>query len=219
MATLAQTTSRAIGPSNGLRIGKIASVDGGVVLVDVGGGRQRAGVCSTYRPVAGDIVAVFRQDSTWLIVDRILPGKAVPQATSVSNSDVDNGVTNALSTASGAYVPLGAPTCGTAFVAPLSGQVMVHYECAAVDTSAAGAVAFTSFEVREGDAVGAGTVVLAADDARSFKKVGLEDVGLAAFKFVKGLTPGKAYNAQMMHRAGGGTGFYVSREIAVVPAP
>lgn len=70
--SLAQATSAAIPPSNGLRVGTVAATpapNGQVAYVVINGA-----VCGpftalgSYAPVAGDTVTLMRQDSSWLIL-------------------------------------------------------------------------------------------------------------------------------------------------------
>ena len=74
MATLATATAAAIGPSGGLRIGVI-SATGGRIVVDIAGAAvTTAGRLASYQPAKGDTVAILRQESTWLILGRIVTG-------------------------------------------------------------------------------------------------------------------------------------------------
>jgi hypothetical protein len=70
---LAQQTQKAAGIPNGMRTATIAASAGGVVTISVAGGTfsSGVGVLSSYTPVVGDIVAVFRQDSSWLILGKV----------------------------------------------------------------------------------------------------------------------------------------------------
>lgn len=70
---LAHQTQKAAGISNGMRTATIAAVSGGVVTLSINGGEfsSGVGVLASYTPVAGDVVAVFRQDSSWLVLGRM----------------------------------------------------------------------------------------------------------------------------------------------------
>lgn len=59
------------GPFSQLRTGTIASATTDTVVVVVGGTSFRAQALDTYEPIEGDLVAVLRQDSTWLVLGRI----------------------------------------------------------------------------------------------------------------------------------------------------
>ena len=75
MATLATATAAAIGPSGGLRIGVISATTGGRIVVDIAGAAvTTAGRLASYQPAKGDTVAILRQESTWLILGRIVTG-------------------------------------------------------------------------------------------------------------------------------------------------
>jgi hypothetical protein len=72
-ARLASQTQKSIGISNGMRTASIAAVSGGVVTLAISGGlvSSGVGVLKSYTPVVGDTVAVFRQDSSWLVLGSI----------------------------------------------------------------------------------------------------------------------------------------------------
>jgi len=61
------------GIPNGMRTATIAAVNGGVVTISINGGQftSGVGVLESYTPVVGDTVAVFRQDSSWLVLGSI----------------------------------------------------------------------------------------------------------------------------------------------------
>lgn len=67
---LAHQTQKAAGIPNGMRTATIAAVSGSAITISVSGGQfsSGVGVVTSYAPVVGDTVAVFRQDSSWLIL-------------------------------------------------------------------------------------------------------------------------------------------------------
>jgi hypothetical protein len=67
---LAHQTQRAAGISNGMRTATIAAVGSGSITIAISGGQftEGVGVVTSYAPIVGDVVAVFRQDSSWLIL-------------------------------------------------------------------------------------------------------------------------------------------------------
>lgn len=67
---LAHQTQKSAGISNGMRTATIAAVSGSAITISVSGGEFTAGVgvVTSYAPIVGDVVAVFRQDSSWLIL-------------------------------------------------------------------------------------------------------------------------------------------------------
>lgn len=69
-AKLADATKKAAGISNGMRTGTITAVSDSAVTISVSGGSftDGVGVITSYTPIVGDTVAVFRQDSSWLIL-------------------------------------------------------------------------------------------------------------------------------------------------------
>lgn len=77
-ARLASQTQKSAGIPNGMRTATIAAVSGQTVTISVSGGQfsSGVGVLESYRPVVGDTVAVFRQDSSWLILG---PTAAAPE--------------------------------------------------------------------------------------------------------------------------------------------
>ena len=70
---LAHQTQKAAGISNGMRTATVAAVVGTVVTLSVAGGQFSSGVgyLTSYTPTVGDVVAVFRQDSSWLILGKM----------------------------------------------------------------------------------------------------------------------------------------------------
>jgi len=69
-AKLAHQTQKTAGIPNGMRTATIVAVTSSSVTISVNGGQFSAGVgvVTSYAPVVGDVVAVFRQDSSWLIL-------------------------------------------------------------------------------------------------------------------------------------------------------
>lgn len=67
---LAHQTQKAAGISNGMRTATIAAVSDSAITITVAGGNftEGVGVVTSYAPIVGDTVAVFRQDSSWLIL-------------------------------------------------------------------------------------------------------------------------------------------------------
>ena len=67
---LAHQTQKTAGIGNGMRTATIAAVSGSVVTLSVSGGlfSSGVGVVGSYIPAVGDTVAVFRQDSSWLVL-------------------------------------------------------------------------------------------------------------------------------------------------------
>jgi hypothetical protein len=111
----------------------------------------------------------------------------------------------------------GGTTCSFSFVAPPSGQVMVHNTTNLSNSLTSGVL--MSFEIRTGAVVGSGTVVQAADDQNSNQSSGVAGVGNRATVStpVTGLTPGATYNIRQMFRVSAGTGTYISKRLTVVP--
>jgi hypothetical protein len=102
----------------------------------------------------------------------------------------------------------------------LTGKALVHWGGYCVNGTI-GASAYFSFEVREGNSTGAGTVVLAADDARAIinrgDSAGSDDSQGGWSYLLQGLVPGEYYNAQGMFRASAGNAVFLNRMLIVDP--
>lgn len=72
---LAHQTQKAAGIGNGMRTATVAAITSSGITISVAGGSFTAGVgvVTSYAPAVGDTVAVFRQDSSWLILGRVAP--------------------------------------------------------------------------------------------------------------------------------------------------
>lgn len=104
--------------------------------------------------------------------------------------------------------------CGSAFVAPASGKVLVLYG-ANLDNGTALASTHVAPHVRTGSTVGSGTDVFAATLAKSVRNVGTEDRTYGSSLPLTGLTPGNSYNVRLEHRVSGNTGTASSRHVSV----
>lgn len=87
---LAHQTQKTAGIPNGMRTATIVAVSGTAVTISVSGGQFTAGVgvLTSYVPNVGDVVAVFRQDSSWLILG---PTTASPVGNWVRFRDLPGG--------------------------------------------------------------------------------------------------------------------------------
>ncbi len=108
------------------------------------------------------------------------------------------------------------PEMGVAFVAPTSGKVMLIWT-AGMSNGSAPNICQISPQIRTGSTINAGTIVLAADAARS--TLGVTSTRYAGVYVVRsGLTPGANYNVTMLHRSfTTGTSSFDNRELTVVP--
>lgn len=90
---LAHQTQKTAGIPNGMRTATVTAVAGGAVTISVSGGQFTAGVgvVTSYAPRAGDVVAVFRQDSSWLILG---PTSAINAWQAMSGLGYQNGWTD-----------------------------------------------------------------------------------------------------------------------------
>jgi hypothetical protein len=108
--------------------------------------------------------------------------------------------------------------CGVVFYAPTTGRVLIEWR-SFIDNNTAGAHTLLSIEVRTGNAIGSGTVVLDPSDEYSLQHEGTNQLRLGAFYPLDGLDPGDQYNVRLMHRVTGGTGTLDDREVMVTPLP
>lgn len=70
---LATVTQGAIGVKTSSVVGVVKTVAGAVVTVTIGGTDvQPAGRCGAYTPAVGDVVVLLLQDTSWLIIDKII---------------------------------------------------------------------------------------------------------------------------------------------------
>lgn len=107
------------------------------------------------------------------------------------------------------------PEMGVAFTAPTSGKVQIIWT-AGMSNGSSPNIAQISPQVRTGSTVNSGTIVLAADAARS--TLTTTSSRHAGVYVLTGLTPGNSYNATMLHRSfTAGTSSFDNRELTVVP--
>lgn len=92
-ARLASQTQKTVGIGNGMRTATVAAVTNGRVTLSISGGLVSSGVglVTSYAPEVGDTVAVFRQDSSWLILG---PTTAANNWTRFSTLGYQNGWTD-----------------------------------------------------------------------------------------------------------------------------
>jgi hypothetical protein len=112
---------------------------------------------------------------------------------------------------SGTYVD-----CGTAFLAPTTGRVIVHF-AASLDNDGANSTRIAPV-IREGSTVGSGTEIVAALNDNALLNVGTEERRYGASLLVEGLTPEASYNVRLEHRVSGGNGTIQNRQVIVTPA-
>ena len=100
---LAHQTQKTAGIPNGMRTATIAAVSGSTVTISLNGGliSSGVGVLESYTPVVGDTVAVFRQDSSWLVLGAIsvtsVASKATMAGTTTMSFTTVNAATQAVS--------------------------------------------------------------------------------------------------------------------------
>ena len=121
--------------------------------------------------------------------------------------------TYGVSSTSGTYVD-----CGTAFMAPTTGRVLVILSGEIVNVS--GATTRMAPVVREGPVIGSGVVIVPANDVNSITNQGNNASILAAqVALIENLSPGETYNVRLEHRVSGGTGTLRNRRVVVIPSP
>ena len=95
-ARLAHQTQKVAGISNGMRTATIAAVSGSQVTLSINGGQiaNGVGIVTSYAPIVGDVVAVYRQDSSWLILGKAaaVNGWQAMSALGYQNGWADRGV-------------------------------------------------------------------------------------------------------------------------------
>jgi hypothetical protein len=109
--------------------------------------------------------------------------------------------------------------CGTAFMSPPSGKVMVQWHCG-VSNSSATAFTLISFEIRTGSTVGSGTVIVAASDNVTIQHSGTtaEESKSTFYPLDAGqLQPNTQYNIRLMYRVSGTTGTINRPRLSVTP--
>ena len=117
---------------------------------------------------------------------------------------------------------LGSTTVGTAFVAPTSGSVVIHWGARALLNVNTALQIRVSAEVRTGSTVGSGTVIAAANDGWSLEIGNATNnrIGANRARPVTGLTPGATYNVSLWHKNATGVasaGTIFDRDCFVVP--
>lgn len=123
------------------------------------------------------------------------------------------------------YIVGAAATCGTAFIAPTSGTVLINFSVR-MQSNSANTRAAVSVQVASGATLGSGTVASAANDDNSVETsqgtTGGSETRITAgnYRVVTGLTAGATYNVVTMHHmlsAGNATIF--NRTVSVSPGP
>jgi len=115
------------------------------------------------------------------------------------------------------YTTTGGAVCGTPFIAPQSGKVMIHIAAELDNTSS---VTLVSFRLGTGATIGAGTAILTPSDDRSISNTGTDQTRYGVPYLVSGLTAGDDYNVRLEHRiTAGGSGTVARRVLIVQPVP
>jgi len=113
---------------------------------------------------------------------------------------------------SGTYVD-----CGTAFMAPTTGRVLVILS--GEISNASGATTRMAPVVREGPVIGSGALIVPASDVNSVTNQGSTAILTAQVALIENLSPGETYNVRLEHRVSGGTGTLRNRRVVVIPSP
>lgn len=122
---LAHQTQKTAGIGNGMRTATIAAVNGNAVTLSISGGliTSGVGVLDSYTPAVGDVVAVFRQDSSWLVM-----GAITPPASGMGPRNIQTGsLTVAISAAISSVTPVTFPV-----PFPVAPVVMTNFESATI---------------------------------------------------------------------------------------
>lgn len=118
----------------------------------------------------------------------------------------------------------GSSVCGTTFVAPESGNVIVMWS-ARFQSNTANTRAAVSVSVATGSSIGSGSVVSAASDESALETVQSSASGTetrmqcSMFRYVTGLTAGSTYNVVLQKKMlSAGNGSIFQRDVLVLPA-
>lgn len=132
-------------------------------------------------------------------------------------NDIQN---TAGTTASAAYTATltGGTTCVAVFVAPPTGNVLIHNNCEPTGSAAAQA-AYCSFEVRTGSTPGGGSVFFAAATSHAVMGAGTLTTGFGRTKLITGLTAGQTYHGRQMFLSTSGTATFEGKELIAQPVP
>lgn len=146
----------------------------------------------------------------------LLSAQLLNDAFPPSAADTQNTVGTTLSTTYTATLT-GGVAAGVAFVAPTSGNVVIHWGAVILNSTTQST--YAAPQVRTGNVVGSGTVVFTVTDDSSLSITGT-GIGnrWGASLYISGLTAGADYNVQMLHRVTGGTGTTSRKHIVVVPS-
>lgn len=214
--SLASTIQTAIGQPATVRIGVVASANPlvvnvqGTLFVDVG-------VIGAFTPGVGDTVALLGQSavssdgSSWLCLGEVTS----PAANALNASTVTFAEDTIYTSTNVGFTTAGAPLTGVAFIAPLSGKVLLHWSATLHHNTTNTAI--VSPQIATGDVLGAGTVVFAASSQRSVENGNLAFANIGSSRLLPGLTPGAVYNATLYHSVNGGTGSFAYRHVIAVP--
>ena len=140
-----------------------------------------------------------------------LTGDPLTALASQGDIQVTNGTTGSTTYTS---TLTGGVACGTAFVAPASGVVNIHYTSEVNNT---GGYTFATIRVRTGGVVGSGSDFLAVSDNDAvFHNT---NIRVGATRRLAGLAAGSTYNVQLLHKVTAGTGTVGKKEVGVTPLP
>lgn len=123
---LAAATQKTAGIGNGMRTATIAAVSGSAVTLSINGGliTSGVGVIDSYTPFVGDVVAVFRQDSSWLVLGAIGTSQGPqPRATDTGTASVTLTAVNSLTVAVAFNRTFAAPPVVTTNITNATGAV------------------------------------------------------------------------------------------------
>lgn len=176
----------------------------------------------------GDITLTSGADITWGGDTNLYRGGASQLKSDDAFVAVSFTETSAAATVSSTQATLGTTTsasytatltggtaCGTAFVAPASGKVLIHN--ASNMFNSVGNHLFCTVQVRTGSSVGTGTIVHTASDGDAIVTHGTAADRHGATLLVTGLTPASSYNVQQLFKAEAGTASFSNKHLIVVP--
>lgn len=176
---------------------------------------------------SGDVVSLMattddRGVATYAIIGIAItpPDVRIGRAAQNEGRDWDIQTTSGNVTSTAYTNALSAGLTPSVVVRTMTGKLDIHWSCYLVCGTSLG-FAYMSWELREGDTVGAGTVIVAADDGRAIinrdNSAGGGDIQVGSTWPVDELTPGAYYNIQGMYRTSTGTSTFLNRMLMASP--
>lgn len=190
-----------------LRTGTVVTLyTDGTADISVSGVTLRLPVLSGAAVFVGGVVQILSYRGSMLVIGQIQVGATAP----LYSENMAN-----VSTTGTSYAAAVSNNVGGFFRVPASGRVRIDFSGELYGAGATGQI--MSFEIREGSTVGAGTVVLAADDERAVRSYDVNRQQFSNFYVWSAGTPGSTYNIRLLYRTTSGTANFERRRALVAP--